>query len=67
MTEIKYAVSPGKSNQSPKALNRLWVRSREDRERAMRLAQHDSDLALGKYVEFLKRQKKQASTQIVKV
>ena len=67
MTEIIYVVNPGKSDKSPKALNRLWKETREDRERAIRLAQYDADLALGKYVEFLNRQKKHASSQIVKV
>ena len=67
MTIKKYAVKPGKSNKSPQALNRLWEEARDDRERARRLAQHDSDLALGKYIEFLNRQKNRASGQIVKV
>ena len=67
MTEIKYVVNPGKSDKSPQALNRLWEEARDDRERARRLAQYDSDRALGKYVEFLKRQKKHASSQIAKV
>jgi hypothetical protein len=57
MTIKKYAVKPGKSEKSPEALNRLWDECREYREQARRMAQYDADLALGKYIEFLKRQK----------
>ena len=47
----------GKNNVSPKSLDKLWKKSRDDRVQARRALQHDEDRALGKYIEFLNRRK----------
>ena len=57
MSTNENVVSQGKSNISPRSLDKLWKKSRDDRVQARRALQHDEDRAMGKYVEFLNRRK----------